>query len=841
MTYVMKGWIGAGGLIVGLLQANALVAGAPPQAIKPAVSHVTAQDAAQVQGMVSKYCITCHNDRTKSGQVSLQNLDAATPQAKAEIWERVIRKLRSESMPPAGLPRPDKNMYHAAVAQLENGIDAAATASPNPGRPAIHRLNRAEYTNAIRDLLALEIDGRSMLPPDDQAYGFDNIADNLSVNPGLMDRYLSAARKIGRLAFGYAESDPATQIYKIPKFYMQDERGSEDLPFGTRGGLAVRHYFPQDGEYSFKVRLERNHSEVLRGMTDKSQLEIRVDRERVKLFTVGGLGKRPICYETNTCPQNPDNLNEADDGLEMRLSLKAGTHLIGVAFINEQRAKPEGPEQFKPTVWQFDSRDLGNAMVFTVAIAGPYSGQVPTDTPSRRAILTCQPTGAQEEVACANKIISRLARRAFRRPVTKAEVDSLMAAYQAGRTKGTFELGVERALRSILVDPEFLFRIERTPANVKADTPYKIPDLELASRLSFFLWSSIPDEELIDVAAKGKLSEPAMLNQQIARMLRDAKAKAFTENFGGQWLLTRNVKLVTPNPDIFPTWDENLREAYQRETELFFASTITEDRSVLDLLSANYTFLNEQLANVYGIPGVYGSHFRRVTLPTDSPRGGLLGQGSVLLVTAYPDRTSPVLRGKWILENLLGTPPPSPPPPCPLPAGQTGVCVPALTEAATVGATATMRQRMEQHRANPQCAACHARMDPLGFALENFDAIGVWRSMEGNTPIDASGQLPDGTKIGGPADLKRILLNRKDEFVGTLLEKVLTYALGRGTEYYDMPAIRQILNETEADNYRWSSIIGAIVKSTPFRMRMAPPVDDAKPVTTGQQQQQQQH
>src|SRR5262245_5841 len=680
MTKSVTGWIGLGGLIVGLLQANPLLAGARPQAIKPAASHVTAQDVAQVQAVVSKYCVGCHNDRTKSGQVSLQNLDASTPQAKADIWERVVRKLRSESMPPAGLPRPDKDTYHTVVAQLETSLDTAASGSPNPGRPAIHRLNRTEYTNAIRDLLALEIDGRSMLPPDDQAYGFDNIADNLSINPGLMDRYLTAARKIGRLSFGYPESDPPTQVYKIPKFYMQDERGSEDLPFGTRGGLAIRHYFPQDGEYTFKIRLERNHSEVLRGMTDKSQLEMRVDRERVKLFTVGGLGKRPICYETNTCPQNPDNLNEADDGLELRLTLKAGTHLIGVAFINEQRVKPEGPEQFKPTVWQFDSRDLGNAMVFTVAIAGPFSGQVPTDTPSRRAILICQPAGAQDELACANKIISRLARRAFRRPVTKAEVDSLMAAYQAGRTKGTFELGIERALRSILVDPEFLFRIERAPATVKVDTPYKITDFELASRLSFFLWSSIPDDELVDVAAKGKLSDAAVLNQQIARMLRDPRAKAFTDNFGGQWLLTRNVRLVTPNPDIFPVWDENLREAYQREAELFFASTVTDNRSVLDLLSANYTFVNEQLANIYGIPGVYGSHFRRVTLPADSPRGGLLGLGSVLLVTAYPDRTSPVLRGKWILENVLGTPPPAPPPPCPLPPGQTGPCVPALKD-----------------------------------------------------------------------------------------------------------------------------------------------------------------
>ena len=831
MTMSMTRWIGPLGVLAGLFQSSLLFAAAPPQAVKPAVSHVTAQDVAQVQAVVNKYCVGCHNDRTKSGEVSLLNLDPSTPQAKADVWERVVRKLRSESMPPAGLPRPDKNTYHTAVAELEKSLDTAAFASPNPGRPSIHRLNRTEYTNAIRDLISLDIDGRSMLPPDDQAYGFDNIADNLSINPGLMDRYLAAARKIGRLAFGYAESDPPTQVYKVPKFYMQDERDSEDLPFGTRGGIAVRHFFPQDGEYTFKVKLERNHSEVLRGMTDKSQLEILVDRERAKVFTVGGLGKRPVCYETNTCPQTPDNLYQADDGLELRMQLKAGTHLIGVAFINEQRAKPEGPEPFKPSVWQFDSRDLGNAMVFTLAIDGPFSGQIPTDTPSRRAILTCKPTGAQDEVACANKIISRLARRAFRRPVTKAEVDGLMAAYQEGRTKGTFELGIERALRSILVDPEFLFRIERVPATVRADAPYKISDIELASRLSFFLWSSIPDDELVDIAVRGKLSDATVLNQQVARMLKDPKSKAFTDNFGGQWLLTRNVKLVTPNPDIFPAWDENLRAAYQKETELFFASTVTEDRPVTELLTANYTFVNEQLARAYGVSGVYGNHFRKVTLPADSPRGGVLGLGSVLLVTAYPDRTSPVLRGKWILENLLGAPPPPPPP-----------NVPPFEDTASLGPNATIRQRMEKHRSQPQCAACHARMDPLGLALENFDAIGAFRTMEGNTPVDASSELPDGTKVNGPADLKRLLMDRKDEFVGTLVEKVMTYGLGRGTEYYDMPTVRQILKATAPDDYRWSSIITAIVNSTPFRMRMAPPADEIKgsALTTGQQQQQQQ-
>jgi mono/diheme cytochrome c family protein len=793
------------------------------QAPKPAVSPDSVAPPAQVQPIVTKYCVSCHNDRAKTGGLSLQNVDAAHPEANAELWERVLRKLRSEAMPPVGLPRPDKATYQAVAAALETALDRAAAGSPNPGGPSIHRLNRTEYTNAIRDLIALEIDGRTMLPPDDQAYGFDNIADNLSVNPGLMDRYLVAARKIGRLAFGYPESDPPEQVYKIPKFYMQDER-AEDQPFGTRGGLAVRHYFPLDGEYTFTVKLERNHSEVLRGLTDKSQLEIRIDRERVKLFTVGGLGKRPPCYVTNTCPQTPDNVNQADDGLEVRLPLKAGTHLIGVSFIDEQRAKPEGPLPFRATVWQFDSQDIGSAMVFTVAVNGPFNGQIPVDTPSRRAIFVCQPTSSRDEAACAEKIISRLARRAFRRPVSNTDVDVLMRSYREGRANATFDRAIERSLRTILVDPEFLFRIERQPAGVAPDTAYKLSDLDLASRLSFFLWSSIPDDELLDIAARGKLSDPAVLNQQVARMLRDPRSKALADNFGGQWLLTRNVRLSTPNPDIFIAWDENLREAFQKETELFFENMLRDDRSVRELLTANYTFLNEQLARHYGVAGVYGGHFRRVTLPADSPRGGILGHGSVLLVTSYADRTSPVLRGKWLLENLLGTPPPDPP------AG-----VPPLEESGPLGPTATMRQRMEKHRSNPQCSACHARMDPLGFAMENFDAIGAWRTAEGNQPIDASGQLLDGTKIAGPGDLKRILLSREHEFVGTVIEKLMTYALGRGTEYYDAPTVRQILRTTAPDNYRWSSIISAIVRSTPFQMRRAPA---ALPQNTSMAQQQ---
>jgi cytochrome c553 len=791
-----------------------------PSAAAPAKQDPSSNPAG---ALVARYCVSCHSDRLKTGSLSLQNLDANRPELAADVWEKVVHKLRTQSMPPVGLPRPEKAAYESAALALETALDRAAAASPNPGRPSVHRLNRVEYTNAVRDLIALEIDGRSLLPPDDAAYGFDNIADNLTVSPRLMERYLVAARRVGRLAFGFPESDPAVHIYKIPKFYMQDERVEEEAPFGTRGGIAVRHYFPLDGDYTFQIKLERNHSEVLRGMTDKSQLEIRVDGQRVRLFTVGGLGKRPACYVTNTCPENPDDKNQADDGLDVRVSLKAGSHLIGVAFIDEQRAKPEGPLGYRATVWQFDSQDIGSAMVYTVTIGGPFNGKVPTDTPSRRAILVCQPKSPAEEPACANQIVSRLARRAFRRPVGKADVDMLMRAFNEGRRGATFDHGIERALRAMLVDPEFLFRIERAPATVKPGVAYRLTDIELASRLSFFLWSSIPDDELLDVAARGRLRDRTVLAQQVSRMLKDSRANALVKNFGGQWLLTRNVRLATPNPDEFSAWDENLREGFERETELFLASMIAEDRSILEMLTADYTYLDEQLAKFYGIPNVYGGHFRRVTLPEGSPRRGLLGKGSILLVTSYADRTSPVLRGKWLLENILGAPPPPPPPD-----------VPPLDESTSaLGPQSTMRERMERHRANAQCAACHARMDPLGLALENFDAIGGWRTVEANKPIDSSAALADGTKFSGPIELQRVLLSRGNEFVTTVADKLITYGVGRGMESYDRPALRQIVKRTTADNYRWSSLIQAIVESTPFQMRLAPSPDVEPPKATG--------
>jgi mono/diheme cytochrome c family protein len=792
-------------------------------AARPAVAaQETRTGVAAYREVVTRYCVTCHNDRRETGNLSLEKIDLNAVGENAEVLEKVLRKLRTDAMPPLGAPRPDKAVRQSFVNDLETALDRAAAAAPNPGRPSIHRLNRAEYANAIRDLLALEVDGRALLPPDDAAYGFDNIADNLSVSPGLFDRYMSVARRITRTAIGLASPDPLppVNIYKVPKFYMQDDRVSELLPFGSRGGLAVRHYFPLDGEYEIKITLERNHSDVLRGMAEKNDLEIRLDRGLIKQFSVGGkaavkYGIGNPCYATNTCkPEDMENVLE-DANLTARFTANAGEHLVGASFVNDKRSEPEGVERPKVTAWQFDNADIGKTMIYTMTITGPFDGHVPKDTPSRRAIFVCRPSSAKDELACAEKILGNLARRAYRRPVTKADVQVLMPFYTLGREQGGFDAGVELALRRILVDPQFLFRIERDPAGLAPNTSYRLTDLELASRLSFFLWSSIPDDELLSLAERGKLRDAGILDAQTRRMLADQRSDALVKNFAGQWLFTRNVRNVTPDQDAFPEWDENLREAYQNETELFFASNLREDRSVTELLTANYTFLNEQLAREYQIPNVYGSHFRRVTLPADSPRRGLLGQGSILTTTSYGNRTSPVLRGKWLLENLLGAPPPAPPPD-----------VPPLVETGRMGEHLTMRQRMEEHRKNPACAACHARMDPLGFALENFDGIGGWRTHEGSTPIDASSALPDGTKLSGPEDLRKLLLTRQNEYIETVADKLLTYAIGRGTEYYDAPVTRQIIRTIAPQDYRWSALISAIVKSQPFQMRRgaAPPI-----------------
>ncbi|HYL39180.1 MAG TPA: DUF1592 domain-containing protein [Bryobacteraceae bacterium] len=758
------------------------------------------------RALLNKYCVSCHNQKAMTAGLALDQLDPANVASHAEVWEKVVQKLRTGAMPPAGLPRPDKPVYASLTTWLESALDRAAAAKPNPGRVPAHRLNRNEYTNAVRDLLGLEIDGRSLLPADDSGYGFDNIADVLSVSPALLDRYMSAAATISRLAIGNPSIHAAIQTYPLPVGLIQDDRMSEDLPFGSRGGMAIRHYFPLDGEYIIKIRLMRTANNSIRGLGEPNQLELRVDRQKVKEFTVGGAG--PI---SPWGPVPSPSLYEqtADDPLEVRLPVKAGERVVGVAFIRKSGV-PEGvleprlsTSSFEYAEYREDDMSLGS-----VQILGPYNARTPEDSFSRKRIFSCYPSSKPAEEPCARTVLASLARRAFRRPVTEEDIQTLLTFYKNGREKGSFDDGIELALREILVDPDFLFRIEHDPPGAPPGSAYHLTDVELASRLSFFLWSSIPDEQLLSLASSGKLRNPGVLAQQVQRMLRDQRSHALVSNFVGQWLYVRNMGSARPDPDAYPDFDENLREAFQRETELFFDSQVREDRSVLDLLTANYTYVNERLARHYGIPNIYGNAFQRVAL-TDPNRMGLLGQGSILTVTSYAHRTSPTIRGKWILQNLLGAPPPAPPP-----------NVPSLEENNETGKSLTVRERMEQHRKNPVCASCHARMDQLGFALENFDAIGRWRTTgEGNAPVDASAALPDGTKFDGVAGLRSYLLADREQFAGALTDKLLTYALGRGVEYYDQPSLRKILRDAAPGDYRWSSLILGIVNSTPFQMR----------------------
>ena len=750
-----------------------------------------------------------------------------------EVWEKVVQKLRGGMMPPARRPRPDPQAYEGFQSWLETSLDRAAAATTAPGRVPTHRLNRAEYANAIRDLLALDIDGASLLPADDSGHGFDNLAGTLALSPVLMERYMSAARRISRLAVGDPSIGPGftSKTYVIPINMAQNERMSEDLPFGSRAGIAVRHRFPLDGEYVIRLRLKRSVYEYIVNLDEAHDLDVRLDGRRVARFSVGGeaSGKpAPLSFSgTFVAAGNAgypsqewdEYRTSADAGLVVRVAVRAGTRVVGVSFVGRSW-EHEGVRQprlreYGATVTETtdtSSRPEGPGLE-SVAIDGPYAVTGQGETASRDRIFVCQPDSTadpadNDEARCARSILSRLARRAFRRPVNDADIQPLLLFYETGRTDGGFEAGIQAALERILIDPEFLFRIERDPAGVAPGTPYRLSDLELASRLSFFLWSSIPDDELLDVAASRELSDPGVLEQQVRRMLADRRATALVDNFVSQWLTLRRVGGVTPDPNLFPGFDENLREAFQRETELFVESQLREDRSVVELLSADYTFLNERLARHYGIPNVRGSRYRRVTVG-DERRGGLLGHGSILSVTSYGNRTSPVLRAKWLLENILGTPPPPPPPD-----------VPPLPEAGPAGQPRTVRDRLAQHRRSPVCAVCHAPMDPLGFALENFDAIGQWRTTDAGLPVDASAVLADGiTTFEGPAGLRRVLLSRAEQFVETLTEKLLTYGLGRGLEYYDRPVIRSITRAAEADDYRWSSLILGVVESTPFRMR----------------------
>jgi hypothetical protein len=756
------------------------------------------------RALLDKYCVTCHSDKLKTGGLSLQSADLAKVPENAEIWEKVIRKIRVEAMPPQGMPRPDKAAMSAFAASLENAIDREASARPNPGHASLHRLNRSEYANAIRDLLALDVDTATLLPPDDESYGFDNIADVLKTSPSLLERYMAASWNISRLAVGDPAIGATSAIYRARADLSQNEH-IEGLPLGTRGGITVKHNFPLDGEYTIKVRLWRVTADMIRGLEDQHQVEISVDGMRAKLARIGGPEDQHLS-ETNSGASTID----IDGRLTVRVPVKAGPRQVTATFLTAIESEAQDDNILKPFIRSnFDVLDYrGEPVVDRITIEGPLKATGPGDTPSRRKVFVCRPASGADEVPCAKKIISTLSRRAYRRPVTDNDMETLIGFYQLGRNNGgNFELGIEAAIQRILASPEFIFRFEPDPANVTPDKPYRITDLELASRLSFFLWSSIPDDQLLTVASQGKLKDPAVLDQQVKRMLADKRAETLLTNFADQWLYLRNLKNIQPDFQTFPDFDDNLRQAMKRETELFFGSIISENRSVLDLLNADYTFVNERLARHYGIPSVYGTDFRKVTI-TDEKRFGLLGQGSILTVTSMPNRTSAVLRGKWILTNLLGNPP-NPPPPN----------VPALKENEAGAKKLSLRERMELHRANEPCKGCHKLMDPLGFSLENFDAVGEWRTNDDGSQIDPSGTLFNGVKVDGPVALRNMLTSNPDVFAKVLTEKLMTYALGRGVEYADMPTVRGILRDASHDNYRFSSIVLGIVKSTPFEMK----------------------
>ena len=763
-----------------------------------------AEPAAPERAVINRYCVTCHNDRLQTGGLSLQGVDVGDVAAHAEVWEKVVRKLRAGAMPPQPRPRPDAATHQRLLAHIETALDQAARANPDPGRTeTFRRLNRTEYQNAIRELLALEIDVTALLPRDDAAFGFDNVNTG-GLSPTLMERYLAAAHTVSELAVGSRSPAPGSRVVVVPADRTQEDH-VDGLPFGTRGGTVVDHVFPFDGEYEIQVRLQRNRNENVEGLTEPHEVELTLDGERLGLFTM-----EP---STNMVVQaNATYYADAgiDNHLNARLPVTAGPHRVGGAFIKKNSALLETTRQPYDAHYNMDRHPRQQPAVRTISIAGPFNPSGIGETPSRDRVFSCRPAdGTVEEAeACAAAIIASLARRAYRRPVTFGDIEQLTGFYREGSAEGGFEAGVETALRALLTSPEFLFRIERDPAGVEAGTAYPVSDLELASRLSFFLWSSLPDDELIDVAAAGRLRDADVLQAQVRRMLADPRAETLTTNFASQWLHLRNLDAVRPDARAFPDFDDNLRQGFRTETQLLFGSVVEEDRSVTDLLTADYTFLNERVATHYGVPGIYGDHFRRVALPADSPRAGVLGHGSILTVTSYATRTSPVLRGKWILENLLGTPPPPPPP-----------NVPPLEESASSTEVTSMRERMVAHRQNPACAVCHRIMDPAGLSMENFDAIGRWRDAEGAAAIDASGNLPGGESFDGVAGLRRALLDRPEVFVGTVTEKLLIYALGRGVEHADGPAVRAIVDAASGDDYRFSSLILGIVQSPPFQMR----------------------
>jgi hypothetical protein len=752
--------------------------------------------------VVNKYCVACHNEKLKTGGLVLEKLDLTNLPANARVWEKVIRKVGTGSMPPLGMPRPDQATLTGFTGYLATALDQAAAGKANPGRTLIHRLNRTEYANVIKDLLALDIDVSNLLPPDDSADGFDNIAQVLTISPALLERYLSASAKVSALAVGDPSIAPVTTTYRVKPDLSQDHN-IEGLPVGTVGGIVFQHNFPLDGEYSIEPKISRSILGIVHGLEDHHSLEVTLDGKRVRLAQFGGIED-----DTKSHLEGTRTADEVDARFAFRLPVKAGPHTIGVAFLRLTAAQTaEVWQQYQRTA--IDSNETkGAPHLDKVNVTGPFEASGPGDTPSRRAIFICRPAAGADALPCARKILSELARKAYRRPVNDNDLEDLLSFYQRGRNNhGTFDQGIEMALRRLISGPEFVFRMEMDPANVAANTPYRISDLELASRLSFFLWSTIPDNQLLTVAAQGKLKDPAVLEQQVQRMLADPRSQALVENFAAQWLQLRNIRGLVPDPDVFPDFDDNLRTSLVKETELLFGSIMKEDRSVRDLLTADYTFVNERLARHYGIPNIYGERFRRVHLENEARRG-LLGQGSILALTSVAIRTSPVARGKWVLTNLIGTPPPPPPP-----------NVPALPENKG-GKVASMRERMTAHRANPFCATCHKTMDPIGFSLENFDAVGRYRVKDGDNQIDAADTMFDGSKVDGAVGLRNFLTARPEVFVQTFTEKLMTYAVGRAVDYYDMPAVRKIIRDAAPNNYKFSSIVTGIIRSAPFQMRM---------------------
>jgi hypothetical protein len=745
-------------------------------------------------GLVAKYCVTCHNEKTKTGDLSLDVVARGSVRDHAQVWEDVLHKLRAGSMPPPGLPRPDAAATRALMTSLATELD---TAPRDPGRPLLRRLNRAEYGNVIRDLLALEVDVKSLLPADDSAFGFDNNADLQATSPSLLEKYLVAADKVSALAVGDPTTTPAADNFFTRGDQSQSQH-QDGLPLGTIGGIGVRYYFPLDGEYQFQVGLIRTNTEGIRGLELPHQLEISVDGERVFVGTVGG--------EADSGTGQVTARSDATDArLRARVTVKAGSRLVSAAWV---RKIGEGTNRLRPflrsNAGTYDS--TGRPHVKFLTISGPFNPTGPGDTVSRRRVFSCRPTTAAAEEPCARRILTTLARGAYRRPLRAGEVDTLLGFYRDGRKKGTFEAGIQLALRRMLASPNFVFRAEAEPSGAKAGVASNVTDIELASRLSFFLWSSMPDETLVRLAEQGQLRRSGVLEAQVKRMIDDPRADAMMQNFAGQWLHVRNLQNAAPNTDEFPDFDNDLRESLRREIELFFGAVLREDRPVIELLTADYTFVNERLAKHYDVPYVYGSQFRRVTVTNDARRG-LLGKGSILLATSHADRTAPVLRGKWILENLLGTPPPPPP-----------QVVPPLEQTSAV-APKTMRERMAVHRQNPACAGCHRVTDPLGFVLENFDGVGAFRTREAGAPVDASGTAPDGTPVNGVVELRQALLKHQDAFIFTLTEKLMIYALGRGLEAYDMPVVREIVRDASRQDYRFGALLTGIVKSVPFQMR----------------------